>query len=143
MDTQAFKIERNSQVLVELVDASGEAEQRQFTLVASEQADLRSGLLDEMAPLGQALLGRCAGEVLPYRQGDLRQVRILRVEQGEDSVSAEAAEKRRAAVQQAEAQSEITSQMIFANASGSKWGAYDVDLDHLLQDDEQDKDEKA
>jgi hypothetical protein len=128
-----------SRVTLELVDSSGESEQAVFTLVASKQADLKSGLLDEAAPLGRALLGRRAGEVLPYAVGDLREVRILSVESGEADVSPEAARKRRQAVEKAAAQSEITSQMIFSTASGSKWGDYEVDVDKLL--DEQEPDE--
>jgi hypothetical protein len=129
-------------VLVELVDSSGEAERREFTIVATEQADFKSGLLDENTRLGQALLGHCAGEVVPYPVGDLKAVRILSVTSGEADVSSDAAEKRRAAVQQAAAQSEITNQMIFATASGSKWGDYDVDVDKLMNEDEPEDENK-
>jgi hypothetical protein len=131
----------HSRVTVELVDSTGEAERHEFTLVMAKQADLKSGLLDENTPLGRALLGRHAGETVPYMVGDLRAVRILSVESGEADVSPEAALKRRAAVRKAAAQSEITSQMIFATASGSKWGDYDVDVDKLLEDQEN-KEEK-
>jgi len=124
-------------VSVELVDASGEVQRLEFTLVASKQADFKSGLLDEAAPLGRVLLGHYAGEIIPYTAGDLKEVRILSVTNGENSISPEAAKKRRAAVQQAEAQSEITSQMIFATAHGSKWGDYEVDLDQLLKDEDE------
>jgi hypothetical protein len=124
-----------SHVLVELVDSCGETMQRKFTLVNGKQADFKSGLLDENTPLGLALLGHHAGEVLAYEQGDLREVRILSVSGGQESISSEAAQKRRADVHKAEAQSEITNQMIFSTASGSKWGDYEVDMDKLLEDD--------
>jgi len=127
----------HSCVTVELVDSSGEAERREFTIVATKQADFKSGLLDENTPLGRTLRGHCAGETVPYALGDLKEVRILSVESGEGSISPDAAEKRRAAVQQAEAQSEIINQMIFATASGSKWGNYDVDVDKLLKEDDE------
>ncbi|KAF0107518.1 MAG: hypothetical protein FD146_1552 [Anaerolineaceae bacterium] len=140
MDTHPSPpIALHSRVTVDLVDSSGAAERGEFTLVTSKQADLKSGLLDEATPLGRALLGRRAGETVPYPVGDLREVRILSVESGDSDISPEAAQKRRAAVQKAEAQSEITSQMIFATASGSKWGDYDVDVEKLLGDDEQKK----
>jgi hypothetical protein len=93
-------------------------------------------LLDETAPLGRALLGHCAGETIPYQVGDLKEVRILFVASGEEPASSDAAEKRRAAVQKAAVQSEITNQMIFSTASGSKWGDYEVDMDKLLEDEE-------
>jgi hypothetical protein len=127
----------NCHVLVELVDTSGESERREFTLVTGRQADFKSGLLDENTPLGRALLGHHAGETIPYQSGDLAEVRILAVAGGDGSISSAAAEKRRADVHKAEAQSEITNQMIFSTASGSKWGDYDVDMDKLLKDEEE------
>ncbi len=132
-------ISLNCRVQVELVDSSGEAEQREFTIVTGKQADFKSGLLDENTPLGRALLGHHAGETIPYKAGDLSEVRILAVTCGEGTSSSEAAEERRAAVHMAEAQSEITNQMIFSTASGSKWGDYDVDMDKLLKEEEKDK----
>ena len=138
MDSQPSPqpISLNCRVQVELVDLSGEAEPREFTIVSARQADSKSGLLDENAPLGQLLLGRQAGETIPYRVGDLAEVRILAVQAGEGSISSDAAVKRRADVQKAAAQSEITNQMIFATASGSKWGDYDVDVDKLMKDEQ-------
>ncbi|MCX6034888.1 MAG: GreA/GreB family elongation factor [Chloroflexi bacterium] len=129
-------ISLHCRVLVELVDSSGEAERRGFTLVTGKLADFKSGLLDENTPLGRALLGHRAGETIPYQAGDLTEVRILLVEVGDGSTPSDAAEKRRAAVQKAAAQSEITSQMIFSTASGSKWGDYEVDMDKLLKDEQ-------
>jgi Transcription elongation factor, GreA/GreB, C-term len=139
MDTQdaSPRIALNCRITVELVDSSGAAEQSEFTLVTSKQADLRSGLLDENAPLGKALLGRHAGETIAYAVGDLREVRILKVESEAGNVSPEAAQKRRADVRKAKVQSEITNQMIFSTASGSKWGDYEVNMDKLLKDDEE------
>ena len=136
MDTQASPqpIRLNCRVLVELVDLSGEVEPREFTIVTAKQADFNIGLLDENTPLGQFLLGRHAGENIPYPVGDLKEVRIQAVQAGAGTISSEAAVKRRAAVQKAADQSEITNQMIFATASGSKWGDYDVDVDKLLKD---------
>ena len=63
-------------------------------------------------------------------------MRILAVQAGEGAILSDAAAKRRQNVQKAAAQSEITNQMIFATASGSKWGDYDVDVDKLLKDEQ-------
>jgi hypothetical protein len=133
---KGLHIALHCRVLVELVDTSGAVEQREFTLVTGKQADFKSGLLDENTPLGIALKGHTAGETIDYKAGDLTEVRILAVAGGEGSFSSDAAEERRAAVQKAAAQSEITNQMIFSTASGSKWGDYDVDMDKLLKDEE-------
>jgi hypothetical protein len=121
-----------SRVDLELVDTTGEVERRQFTVVAEKQADFRAGLLGENTPLARVLLGRHAGEVIPYRVGDLHEVRILTVTKTSAPISGDSAEKRRSIVQEAANQSEIISQLIFATARGSKWGEYDVDVDKLL-----------
>jgi hypothetical protein len=126
-------ISLNCRVLVELVDATGLSERREFTLVVAKKADFKSGLLDENTPLACALLGHHAGEIIPYQAGDLAEVRILVVQSGEQTTSSDAADKRHQAVREAAAQSEITNQMIFSTASGSKWGNYDVDMDKLLK----------
>ena len=142
MDIENIPITRHSKVLVELIDLSGVAEQVRFTLVASKQADFNSGLLDENTPLGRALIGRQAGEVVPYAVGDLKEVRILSVERGGTAGdTSDAAEKRRGTVRKAAAQSEIINQLIFATASGSKWGDYDVDVEKLM-DQRQKREEK-
>ena len=127
----------NSRVTLEVLDSAGQVEEMVVTLVNARQADLQSGLLDENAPLGRALMGKVAGDRIPYTLGDLREVRVLHVESGEEAVSPEAARKRRLAVKKAAAQSEITNQMIFATASGSKWGDYDVNVDKLMDESEE------
>lgn len=143
MDIENIPIALYAKVLVELIDLSGVAEQAGFTLVASKQADFKSGLFDENTPLGRALIGRRAGEVIPYAIGDLKEVRILSVKRGEADVSPEAAEKRRETVRKAAAQSEIINQLIFATASGSKWGDYDVDVEKLLDQRQKKKDNET
>jgi hypothetical protein len=135
MDADNIAITRNTHVTVELVESSGVTEKWEFTLVSTEQADFKSGLLDENTPMGKVLEGHRAGDVVAYSQGDLKEIRILSVGSGEGNIRSDAADKRRADVQKAEAHSEITNQMIFSTASGSKWGEYDVDVDKLLKDD--------
>jgi hypothetical protein len=132
METENILITRHSKVLIELVELSGAFEQIEFTLVESKQADLKSGLLDENTPLGRALMGHQAGEVVAYAVGDLKEVRILLVQRGEVDASPDAAEKRRETVRKAAAQSELINQLNFATASGSKWGDYDVDVEKLM-----------
>jgi hypothetical protein len=142
MELEKIVITRHSKVLVELMDLSGAAEQVRFTLVESDQADFKSGLLDENTPLGRALIGHRAGDVIPYRIGDLKAVRILSVERRE-TAPPDAAGKRREAVRKAEAQSEIINQLNFATASGSKWGDYDVDVEKLLDQRQKKEDDET
>jgi hypothetical protein len=144
MDIENIPIARHSKVLVELIDLSGAAEQIRFMLVASKQADFKSGLLDENTPLARALIGHQAGEVVPYKVGDLKEVHILSVERGGTAgASPDAAEVRRETVRKAVAQSEIINQLIFATASGSKWGDYDVDVEKLMDQRQKEKDNEA
>ena len=135
-------IARHSKVSVELIDLSGAVEQVTFTLVESRQADLKSGLLDENTPLGRALIGHQAGDVVPYKIGDLKEVRILSVERWE-TAPPDAAEKRRETVRKAEAKSEIINQLNFATASGSKWGDYDVDVEKLMDQRQKKEDDET
>jgi len=123
-------------IRAELLDLHGESEACEYILVKADQADYKAGLIGENTPLGRALLGRSAGQTIAYAVGDLRSIRILAVEPLAAGVDDQVAEQRRAAVRRAEAQSEITSQMIFATAHGSKWGEYDVDLERYLDQDE-------
>ncbi len=142
MDIENIIIARHSKVLVELIDLSGAAEQIMFTLVESKQADFKSNLLDENTPLGRALIGHQAGDVVPYKIGDLKEVHILSVERWEIA-SLDAAEKRRETVRKAEAQSEIINQLNFATASGSKWGDYDVDVEKLMDQRQKKEDDET
>jgi len=141
MDDSHISIQSGCRVVVELVESTGESEQRVFTIVSPQQADFRTGLLDESAPLARALVGHFAGQILPYRLGGLKEVRILEVKRVPGIVSTEAADQRRADVKNAEAQSEATSQMIFASARGSKWGDYEVDIEKLFEEEKRKKDE--
>jgi len=143
MDTTNKKpVMLNSCVILELVDTDGGTERIEYILVRSEYADYKAGLLGENTPLGKAIFGRFANEAIPYRVGDLREVRILNVALTESEITSEAADKRRASVKEASNQSEIVSQLIFATAHGSKWGEYDVDVDKLLGNEPNDEEEE-
>jgi hypothetical protein len=133
MEAENIPIARGSKVSIELVDRSGGVERMEFILVESKQADLKSGLLDENAPLARVLIHHRAGEILPYTAGDLKEVRILSVQWVEADAATDAAEKRRETVRKAATQSEIINQLNFATASGSKWGDYDVDVEKLME----------
>ncbi|MGQ9832768.1 MAG: GreA/GreB family elongation factor [Candidatus Villigracilaceae bacterium] len=80
MNPANLRVEIGTHVELELIGQSGERECLNLTLVPDEQADFQSGFLGAGTPLTQAILGRRAGEVLPYIIGDLRQVHILTVQ---------------------------------------------------------------
>ena len=112
-------------VEVELIDESGAGELLAVDIVPDNQADFSSGFLGAGTPLAQAILGQPAGSVVPYKVGDILQVRILKVASNASAPPADVEAKRQAVIQKAIAQSELVSDMAFALAVGSKWGDYD------------------
>jgi hypothetical protein len=74
-----LQVKPGCQVEVELSGAGG-SEYLTFTLVADEQADFDAGFLGLGTPLAKTLLGKLAGQTLPYRVGDLQSVKILSVQ---------------------------------------------------------------
>ena len=112
-------------VEVELVVESGAGELLAVDIVPDSQADFSSGFLGAGTPLAQAILGQPAGSVVPYKVGDILEVRILRVASNASAPPADVEAKRQAVIQKAIAQSELVSDMAFALAVGSKWGDYD------------------
>jgi hypothetical protein len=112
-------------VEVELIDEGGACEHLAFDLVPDEQADFANSFLGAGTPLAQAILGRVAGESVAYRLGDVVGVRIVQVTDAVRVQEEDVAAKRQAVIQQAVAESERISDMMFALAVGSKWGDYD------------------
>ncbi len=122
---ESLPVAVGTHVEVELIDEAGEIDRLEFDLVPDQQADFANGFLGESTPLAQAIIGQSAGSVLPYRAGDIIKVRILTVTGEGRTPSEDVAAKRQAVIQQAVAESERISDMVFALAVGSKWGDYD------------------
>jgi hypothetical protein len=112
-------------VEVELIDETGASESLAFELVPDEQADFANGFLGTGTPLAQAIAGRRSGEAVPYQAGDIVCVRVVKVSAAVRMQEEDVAAKRQAVIQQAVAESERISDMVFALAVGSKWGDYD------------------
>ncbi len=90
-------------VEVELIDESGADELLAVDIVPDSQADFASGFLGAGTLLARAILGQPAGSVVPYKVGDILQVRILKVTSNASAPPADVEAKRQA----------------------SKWGDYD------------------
>ena len=112
-------------VEVELIDVAGVSEPLAFELVPDEQADFANGFLGAGTPLAQAIWGKGASDTVAYRLGDVISVRVVNVTAAERVQEEDVAAKRQAVIQQAGAESERISDMVFALAVGSKWGDYD------------------
>ncbi|MBX7237452.1 MAG: hypothetical protein K1X65_23945 [Caldilineales bacterium] len=112
-------------VVIELIDARGQAETLAFDLVPAEAADIDRGLLGANTPLAQAILGRKAGGSIPYAMGDVRQLRILSVGPSQRQELEDARAKREAAMQKAAEAIARTNAEMFAASFSGKWGDYD------------------
>ncbi len=111
-------------VEIELVDESGGCERMAFEIVADAQADFAAGYLGKSTPLAKALIGQSAGSVIPYRMGDVVEVRLLAVGPG-SGPAVDIASRREENYQKALRQSERTNAIIYASSMNSKWGDYD------------------
>ncbi len=111
---------------LELISEDGTVEVMALDLVADAAADIDAGLIGIGTPLASAIVGRAAGTVVPYRQGDIRQVRIVVLAPSAIEPDMEAAERRRAASEEALRKAERTSAEIFSTTFTSKWGGYDA-----------------
>jgi len=112
-------------VQVELIDEAGASEPLAFDMVEDAQADFAHGFLGLGTPLAQAILGKPAGSMVPYRVGDVVQVCVLSVTQAARAPGDDVAARRQAVIQEVVAHSDRINDMAFALAVGSKWGDYD------------------
>ncbi len=112
-------------VEVELVGESGEGERLALDIVPDDEADFSSGFLGISTPLSRALLGRRAGGVVPYRAGDIREVRILSVAASVHPPAEDVSATRQAILQKAITKSDMADTVRFALTVDTKWGGYD------------------
>jgi Transcription elongation factor, GreA/GreB, C-term len=127
VDDGAPRVGLGSRVLVELVDGQGEVEALRLAIVPDDNADFKRGYLGAGTRLAGAIMGREAGETVPYRHGGLVEVRILEIEPFAVSEAPDAAGARRAVIQQAVDKSELQDTLRLALAVSVKWGDYDPD----------------
>ncbi len=88
-------------------------------------ADFAAGFLGAGTPLAQAIMGHPAGSTVPYRVGDLAEVRILAVTLSERLADGDAAEARNAATQEAVERAKTDELVQLALTVNVKWGGYD------------------
>ena len=124
-DTYPDQVVLRSHVEVDLIGESGASEHLTFTIVPDREADFSAGLLAQSTPLAQAVLGQPAGSVLPYRTGDIVEVRILRVAPSTHPPGVDAAADRQATIQKAISKSELADAVRFALTVDQKWGDTD------------------
>ena len=113
-------------VEVELFNQGDEVESLVFTLVEDKQADFNAGFLGVSTPLAKAILGKTAGEIIPYTVGDLKNIKILSVQPSDRVQEENVAARRQAVMRKAIDHSDYVNAMIFAGSVNSKWGDYDI-----------------
>ncbi|HMN30699.1 MAG TPA: hypothetical protein PKE45_21280, partial [Caldilineaceae bacterium] len=126
--------EFGSQVEVELIDQEGGRERLTVVIVADEMADLDNGRLGEQTPLAKTILGRPVGSLLPYRVGELSQVKICRARRIAAPVAGAEAARRQAVLQKARHDAERTNAEMFAASYSGKWGDYQAPSEDARQD---------
>jgi hypothetical protein len=116
-----------SRVVVELVGGRGEIERLRLVVVPDDKADFPAGYLGAGTPLAAAILGKQAGQTVPYSRGDLAEIRIVEIEPFAVSEAPDAASARQAVLQKAVAKSDLQDTLRLALAVNVKWGDYDPD----------------
>jgi hypothetical protein len=114
-----------TRVEVELLTAEGDSEQLACDIVPDDAADFAAGFLGASTPLARAITGRPVGSRLPYRAGDIVEVRILSVARSERRADTGAAAERDAATRDAVNRAEAEDTIRLALTFSSKWGDYD------------------
>ena len=117
------RVGRRVQVMLIHVDTSEEA--LTLDVVLDAAADFERGLLGEGTPLAKALTGRRSGEVIDYRVGDLRQVRVVAVTRSPADLDLSSAARRQEIIDKAVSESDRTNALNFASSFSSKWGGYE------------------
>jgi hypothetical protein len=125
VDDGAPRVGLGSRVVVDLIDERGEAEHLSLVVVPDDKADFQAGYLGAGTRLAAVLIGQQAGQTVPYRQGDLVEIRILDVEPFAVSEAPDAASARQAGIQKAIDRSDLQDTLRLALAVSVKWGDYD------------------
>jgi hypothetical protein len=114
-----------TRVEVEMVSEFGDSERLTFDIVPDSAADFTAGFLGTGTPLAQAIIGRPAGSIVPYRVGDMAEVHILAVALSEHRAADDAAEARQALTQEAVERAKLDEMVQLALTVNVKWGDYD------------------
>ena len=114
-----------TRVEVEIVSELGDSERLTFDIVPDRAADFAAGFLGAGTLLARAIMGRPVGSVVPYRVGDLAEVRILAVALSERRAAEDAAEIRQALTHEAVERAKLDEMVQLALTVNVKWGDYD------------------
>lgn len=112
-------------VQIVLIHEDGGEEALTLDIVPDAAADFEQGLLGAGTLLAKAIAGKHTGDIVVYRIGDLRSVRLLAVTRSPVDLDHSAAERRQEVIDKAVSESDRTNALNFASSFSSKWGGYD------------------
>jgi hypothetical protein len=134
-DASGLKVWAGRHVELELRYDTSELERMSLDVVPDTAADFERGFLGESSPLAKAIMGKAAGGVVPYKAGDIVEVRILSVTAELSAQPPDLSERREGVTRKAIRHSDHTNAVIYASSMNSKWGDYDPD--GLKEEDEE------
>ncbi len=135
---EPLKAALGTHVVIDLVLSDG-TDRLEFDIVPDKQADFPHGFLGVTTPLAQAILGRVAHSIIPYRVNDGREIRILSVAPAQNLPTDEAARRHEEILRNAIEHSDRTNAMIFASSFSGKWGDYDPTAFSIGEDEKSNK----
>jgi hypothetical protein len=121
-----YSADLGMRVEIDLVTIDG-TERLEMEIVPDDYADFTLGYLGFSTPLARTILGRKAGETVPYSVEGGIEVRIIHVSPSQKAPPKEIAARRRATLRKAIDQSDHTNAVLFASSFSGKWGDYDPD----------------
>ena len=123
-EPKMYLVDLGMKVLLDLVMIEG-SERLDIEIVPDDYADFTLGYLGIGTPLAETILGKKAGDSIPYLVEGGVEVRILKVIPSQKSPPKEVAERRQATIRKAVDQSDHTNAVMFASSFSGKWGDYD------------------
>jgi len=120
-----LRVRVGRRVQVVLIHQDDSEEPLTLDIVADAAADFEQGLLGEGTSLARTLAGRRGGEIIDYRVGDIRQVRLLDVTRSPANLDLSSTARRQEIIDKAVSESDRTNALNFASSFSSKWGGYE------------------
>ena len=122
--SKTYTVDLGMQVVLDLVMEDG-SERLALEIVPDDFADFSRGYLGINTPLARTILGKKAGEVVPYPVEGGREVRLIEVSSSHKAPPQDVAARRQEVLRKALDQSDRTNAVMFASSFSGKWGDYD------------------
>lgn len=125
MQEESLRVRVGRRVEIVLIHTNDEEESLTLDIAPDAVADFEQGLLGASTPLAKAITGARGGDVIDYRVGDLRTVRVIAVTRSPSDLDHSASQRRQQVIDKAVSESDRTNALNFASSFSSKWGGYE------------------